>query len=1410
MATPRVSVTASGDGSVSIPASTVCLLVNDAASFGVSERGLWHFGNLYARLPRRIGREKDGITIVEATADVPTSQARAYSTSASLSSSSSDTVRVSADALPPRVHMVLTPSTCTLYMYTSYRIVISVDMSASMFSLDAHASRIAYADVLPILSTYLRSLVHTRDCDKGHVHTPDLLLSIVAHAHTRARPRVLVHGYTLTLGSVEPLLHALPHTLRELEAECAAARGSGASHASLTPLLETSVSLLKLLPSYASAVITLISDCVCAPPACTSYGSLTHTLRVHDVAINVLAVGTCSGVHTSLARVPDAEGTAYMCVSTSGLRMKAKELEGKLHVTGACSDGVTTRCGWTQFQCDTFLRVSALTHAHGAASAVESGGVSGHPSKKENDRAPHKTSVYMLAEYVLSAPVHNDATGVAAAVHTIGRGGGRTDAMVHTHGHSHSHADYAFPWSGPPPFQPFQRLCVCVYACRADVKRLLEVRLREGFHILTHSPTQTQLMLAWQLQVVIVYSIESASQSGAGGGGAGTHAGARSHAGDTASVHTHPTHTHTHTPSVAPLVESCIVVHPRVRVRISVCARRDFIALMCACVRTHPHMYTPLRGCTLTHAQGQGTTPAGGFAAPFRVAPSAPARDTTAAPIPAAASPPSTVYERMSVGAIERSRVGACMQFIACVQQCDAVLAHMCNHAHGTSQTRPHVHTYGVTLEEALPAARSVRSSVPSFRGLPGDDTAAKCEQLQLELLPLAGLTHTALHRWFHIDTFELVLEPWIACTDACDCILAGVRSCVFTHAVAAVRAWAHTELPFTQDVYALAHPHTRTHTHTSTRGKVQPLRSGASISGARLCGDGETVESRVFLRMLTDDGAAHQRAGRTASAAPRGGVTHSYALVRVHAHTHARVHAARAGASDIVTSHVTVHASYFNCAPHVRGGHTRALMDACEGELHVPPMLAGSSLHSSPRLHGRSLSASSFSQPSSPQHPSSPVRTMMHHGARVCVTAGPIARMSAEPVAAPITHVHRDATVIDSFAETPANAGAPPTVEEANGDSLDPSSGVCGSTRIPTHVLTSFAWTRVYTYTIKQASGGSESELLRAVRAVVDDMVVGRLGNATCTGVARRCTCPDGHTHHASRWTCIASHARDGSVLHARFATMFRVAGPTRERGRTHAHGRVCTCAYAHTEQLCVCTHYVDVSSNDAGGVRIRVCFNMEPQDGVVAVATRTGWRVITTREVYAGMCAALYSSDLRAIARGVGAVAPDATVHAHVHDACNHSHTRVPFLWNNETGAWLGTAEVTCDGGHVHMLPRVTLPTHGDTFIPTPARARLHTNTHAHGQVHASSSWEVLAATLLDEYTAAGGMSLAPSPLRPVLERSEAAAVESGSHVLLQHAGVDTATDAEVAAMGQDEAQRIVAEALAAAASSEAITES
>lgn len=181
--------------------------------------------------------------------------------------------------------MILHGGTKISFLYRKYRIAFAIDVSPSMFVLDAASGSVPFSNLPASIESMLRSLLQPMVmCSPSACDTffPEIYVSVMARAAeshpvlSSVSSRFLVHGFLLSNASIDALLRELAAGLATMEMEVAqcmersAAGGSGVSgfasptsphsHVSLPRVLEPALFALKLLPQDACPIVVVVTD----------------------------------------------------------------------------------------------------------------------------------------------------------------------------------------------------------------------------------------------------------------------------------------------------------------------------------------------------------------------------------------------------------------------------------------------------------------------------------------------------------------------------------------------------------------------------------------------------------------------------------------------------------------------------------------------------------------------------------------------------------------------------------------------------------------------------------------------------------------------------------------------------------------------------------------------------------------------------------------------------------------------------------------------------------------------------------------------------------------------------------------------------------------------------------------------
>ena len=212
----------------------IVVLAQDFRMFGQSGRFLWHYSRLFGGVS-----DQRGLDILEARI-------------ASDGRGSEEPLRRGASRQYGAP--ILSRSSVVSFVFRRYKIVLSLDLSESMWTLDETTGGVLYDALVEQVELLLTGLVVPMG------YTPDVLVSCVA-----AHIGLLVQGFLLTAENVDTLVGELLSKLDAIESDLAGRQdGDHAAHGLGELAIHGAFRALELLPADACPLIVLFTDGVSA------------------------------------------------------------------------------------------------------------------------------------------------------------------------------------------------------------------------------------------------------------------------------------------------------------------------------------------------------------------------------------------------------------------------------------------------------------------------------------------------------------------------------------------------------------------------------------------------------------------------------------------------------------------------------------------------------------------------------------------------------------------------------------------------------------------------------------------------------------------------------------------------------------------------------------------------------------------------------------------------------------------------------------------------------------------------------------------------------------------------------------------------------------------------------------------
>ena len=151
--------------------------------------------------------------------------------------------------------------------------------------------------------------------------------------------------------------------------------------ASLESILDIASKTLDLLPRSGSPNILLVTDGVATLPSSSQFikNPIRELIR-RDISVHCLQLGLCSGVHSALGCIPDAEALQFLCTATGGFLVKSSDMTDFItpkrinpHQNTSTQSKYTSpplfsTGSWSALQISFFLRYSVLPPSNNVTS----------------------------------------------------------------------------------------------------------------------------------------------------------------------------------------------------------------------------------------------------------------------------------------------------------------------------------------------------------------------------------------------------------------------------------------------------------------------------------------------------------------------------------------------------------------------------------------------------------------------------------------------------------------------------------------------------------------------------------------------------------------------------------------------------------------------------------------------------------------------------------------------------------------------------------------------------------------------------------------------------------------------------------------------------------------------------------
>ncbi|TYZ58395.1 hypothetical protein PybrP1_009656 [[Pythium] brassicae (nom. inval.)] len=200
----------------------------------------------------------------------------------------------------------LAPATQVGVVYNGYRCVVCLDASPSTLSIDPTTGRLFLDMLYESVELFIWGLLRKMTVGDG-AFVPEIHLSVMVQGAHVESLSVLVQGYIVNLRNVAPLLQMIKDRVRLIEDDWAKRvlerdlraeseqRRQASTRASLSWMLQNAVFAVNSLPGSTAPLLVVVTDGVVDLFDAYSYDNLLMQLVRHDVQCSFLRVGGGSG-----------------------------------------------------------------------------------------------------------------------------------------------------------------------------------------------------------------------------------------------------------------------------------------------------------------------------------------------------------------------------------------------------------------------------------------------------------------------------------------------------------------------------------------------------------------------------------------------------------------------------------------------------------------------------------------------------------------------------------------------------------------------------------------------------------------------------------------------------------------------------------------------------------------------------------------------------------------------------------------------------------------------------------------------------------------------------------------------------------------------------------------------------------
>lgn len=384
-------------------------------------------------------------------------------------------------SLPSTTQYALTHESVIGFFYTKYSILLYLDVSSSLLVLEQDT--VVFGRLYTTVRKCIEKLLVPIKFGNTMIQ-PELYLSVVVAGNTFAVFQPLVQGVKVNLQNQEEMVTEILDRLQNLEhrlAHSASLSGPLTESFDMAGYLSNALFAFKLFPDDTCPHIIFLTDGVTSLSVMNSIDPFVSRLNSEEIPFSVISLRAQDCCGLPFGYLPDHETLRQITQSTFGSFIPWEEWTSK---TSPDQEPILPGCELNYVQKKFFMQVE---------------GLQGVPNPLLNVSLPswvhHSQLDGLYRNHVACDEMPIARTELKELMPT----------------------NEPFPWQGPSPSVFLVKTPGHTYLARIEIKRILEVRLKEGFHLWflrvgskrsSAKSYEITLLLPWKSNIKIAYVLK--------------------------------------------------------------------------------------------------------------------------------------------------------------------------------------------------------------------------------------------------------------------------------------------------------------------------------------------------------------------------------------------------------------------------------------------------------------------------------------------------------------------------------------------------------------------------------------------------------------------------------------------------------------------------------------------------------------------------------------------------------------------------------------------------------------------------------------------------------------------------------------------------------------------------------------